>query len=297
MSKKPISPLRQRLIDDMTARRFSEDTKKDYVRNVRKFADFLGRSPNTATSEDLRRFQLHMAQQQVGPSTINAAITALRFFFTVTLEKPDLVRPLRIVTEPRKAPVVLSQEEVSRLLQAAPGLKYKAALSAAYGAGLRVSEVTHLKVSDIPGSSPGTSERMMLRVEQGKGQRDRDVMLSPQLLQLLREWWKAARPQVWLFPGQNPINPVTARQLNRAVTAAKDLAGISKRVSPHTLRHSFATHLLEQGVDIRVIQVLLGHAKLETTALYTRVAVSTVRDIKSPLDRLGVKLTKRTPPS
>ena len=251
MSKKPISPLRQRLIDDMTARRFSEDTKKDYVRNVRKFADFLGRSPNTATSEDLRRFQLHMAQQQVGPSTINAAITALRFFFTVTLEKPDLVRPLRIVTEPRKAPVVLSQEEVARLLQAAPGLKYKAALSVAYGAGLRVSEVAHLKVSDID------SERMMLRVEQGKGQRDRDVMLSPQLLQLLREWWKAARPQVWLFPGQNPINPVTARQLNRAVTAAKDLAGISKRVSPHTLRHSFATHLLEQGVDIRVIQVLL----------------------------------------
>jgi integrase/recombinase XerD len=297
MSKTPVSPLRQRLIDDITARRFSEDTKKDYVRNVRKFADFLGRSPNTATSEDLRRFQLHMAQQQVGPSTINAAITALRFFFTVTLEKPDLVRPLRIVTEPRKAPVVLSQEEVSRLLQAAPGLKYKAALSVAYGAGLRVSEVAHLKVSDIPGSSPGTSERMMLRVEQGKGQRDRDVMLSPQRLQLLREWWKAARPPVWLFPGQNPINPITPRQLNRAVTAAKDLAGISKRISPHTLRHSFATHLLEQGVDIRVIQVLLGHAKLETTALYTRVAVSTIRDIKSPLERLGVNLASRSPPA
>src|SRR5271157_4708407 len=275
MSKKPVSPLRQRLIDDMTARRFSEDTKRDYVRNVKKFATFLDRSPGTATSEDLRRFQLHMAQQQASPGTINAAITALRFFFTVTLEKPDLVRPLRIVTEPRKAPVVLSQEEVARLLQAAPSLKYKAALSVAYGAGLRVSEVAHLKVSDIPGSSPGTSQRMMLRVEQGKGQRDRDVMLSPQLLQLLREWWKAARPQVWLFPGQNPINPVTARQLDRAVTAAKDLAGISKRVSPHTLRHSFATHLLEQGVDIRVIQVLLGHAKLETTALYTRVAINT----------------------
>ena len=250
MSKKPVSPLRQRLIDDMTARRFSEDTKRDYVRNVKKFATFLDRSPGTATSEDLRRFQLHMAQQQASPGTINAAITALRFFFTVTLEKPDLVRPLRIVTEPRKAPVVLSQEEVARLLQAAPSLKYKAALSVAYGAGLRVSEVAHLKVSDID------SQRMMLRVEQGKGQRDRDVMLSPQLLQLLREWWKAARPQVWLFPGQNPINPVTARQLNRAVTAAKTLAGISKRVSPHTLRHSFATHLLEQGVDIRVIQVL-----------------------------------------
>ena len=218
MSKKPVSPLRQRLIDDMTSRRFSEDTKRDYVRNVKKFASLLDRSPGTATSEDLRRYQLHMAQQQASPSTINSAITALRFFFTVTLEKPDLVRPLRTVTEPRKAPVVLSQEEVARLLQAAPSLKYKAALSVAYGAGLRVSEVAHLKVSDID------SGRMMLRVEQGKGQRDRDVMLSPQLLQLLREWWKAARPQVWLFPGQNPINPVTARQLNRAVTAAKDLA-------------------------------------------------------------------------
>ena len=290
MSDKPISPLRQRMIDDMTARRFTEDTQRDYIRNVRMFAAFLGRSPDTATKDDLRRFQLHMARQQISPGSINAAIAALRFFFNVTLERPDLVRPLTTVNEPRRAPVVLSPEEVARLLEAAPGLKYKAALSVAYGAGLRVSEVAHLKVSDID------SQRMMLRVEQGKGQRDRDVMLSPQLLQLLREWWKAARPQVWLFPGQTPINPVTARQLNRAVTAAKDLAGISKRVSPHTLRHSFATHLLEQGVDIRVIQVLLGHAKLETTALYTRVAVNTVRDIKSPLDRLGVSLTKKTPP-
>ena len=291
MSDNPISLLRQRMIEDMTARRFKEKVQKDYVRHVRTFTKFLGRSPDTATSEDLRRFQLHMARQQIGAPTINSAIAALRFFFSMTLERPDLVRPLRIVTTPRKAPVVLSPEEVARLLQAAPGLKYKAALSVAYGAGLRVSEVANLKVSDID------SGRMMLRVEQGKGQRDRDVMLSPRLLELLREWWKAARPQVWLFPGQNPINPVTPRQLNRAVTVAKDLAGISKRVSPHTLRHSFATHLLEQGVDIRVIQVLLGHAKLETTALYTRVAVSTVRDIKSPLDRLGVNLTKKTPPA
>ena len=290
MSEKPISPLRQRMIDDMTARRFKEKVQKDYVRHVRNFAAFLGRSPDTATSDDLRRYQLHMAQQQISAGSINAAIAALRFFFTVTLERPDLVRPLRIVNEPRKAPVVLSPEEVARLLEAAPGLKYKAALSVAYGAGLRVSEVANLKVSDID------RERMTLRVEQGKGQRDRYVMLSPRLLELLREWWHAARPQVWLFPGQNPINPVTARQLNRAVTAAKTMAGISKRVSPHTLRHSFATHLLEQGADIRVIQVLLGHAKLETTALYTRVAVNTVRDIKSPLDRLGVNLTKRSRP-
>jgi site-specific recombinase XerD len=265
--------------------------QKAYVRQVRTFAAFLGRSPDTATSDDLRRFQLHMAQRQISAGSINAAIAALRFFFTVTLERPDLVRPLTIVNEPRRAPVVLSQEEVARLLEAAPGLKYKAALSVAYGAGLRVSEVANLKVSDID------SQRMTLRVEQGKGQRDRYVMLSPQLLELLRDWWRASRPQVWLFPGQNPINPMTARQLNRAVHAAKNLAGISKRVSPHTLRHSFATHLLEQDVDIRVIQVLLGHARLETTALYTRVAVNTVRDIKSPLDRLDIKLTKKTPPA
>jgi site-specific recombinase XerD len=291
MPDKPISPLRQRMIDDMTARRLSEATQKDYVRNVRTFTPFLGRSPDTATSDDLRRFQLHMAQRQISPRSINAAIAALRFFFIVTLERPDLVRPLRIVNEPRKAPVVLSQEEVARLLEAAPGLKYKAALSVAYGAGLRVSEVANLKVSEID------SERMTLRVEQGKGQRDRYVMLSPQLLELLRDWWRAARPQVWLFPGQNPINPITPRQLNRAVTTAKTLAGILKRVSPHTLRHSFATHLLEQGVDIRVIQVLLGHAKLEMTALYTRVAVNTVRDIESPLERLGINLASRSPPA
>jgi integrase/recombinase XerD len=291
MIDKPVSPLRQRMIDDMTARRFKEKVQKDYVRHVRIFAAFLGRSPDTATSEDLRRFQLHMAQQQISAGSINAAIAALRFFFTVTLERPDLVRHLTTVNKPRKAPVVLSEEEVARLLEAAPGLKVKAALSVAYGAGLRVSEVVALKVSDID------SERMTLRVEQGKGQRDRYVMLSPQLLELLREWWRAARPQAWLFPGQNPVNPMSGRQLNRAVHAAKNLAGISKRVSPHTLRHSFATHLLEQNVDIRVIQVLLGHAKLETTALYTRVAVNTIRDVTSPLERLGLNLVSRSPPA
>ena len=291
MIDKSISPLRQRMIDDMTARRFKEKVQKDYVRHVRTFAAFLGRSPDTATSEDLRRFQVHMARQQIGVPTINAAIAALRFFFNVTLERPDLVRPLTSVHEPRKAPVVLSQEEVARLIEAAPGLKYKAVFGVAYGAGLRVSEVVALKISDID------SERMTLRVEQGKGQRDRFVMLSPQLLELLRGWWKAARPRAWLFPGQNPVNPMTARQVVRAVHAAARAAGIAKRVSPHTLRHSFATHLLEQNVDIRVIQVLLGHAKLETTALYTRVAVNTIRDVTSPLERLGVNLTGQSPPA
>ncbi len=291
MLDKPISPLRRRMIDDMTARRFKEKVQKDYVRHVRNFAAFLRRSPDTATSEDVRLFQVHMAKQQIGAPTINSAVAALRFFFNVTLERPDLARHLTTVHKPRKAPVVLSQEEVVRLLEAAPGIKYKAAFSVAYGAGLRVSEVVALKVSAID------SERMTLRVEQGKGQRDRYVMLSPQLLGVLREWWKAARPRAWLFPGQNPVNPMTARQLDRAVRAAAHEAGIAKRVSPHTLRHSFATHLLEQNVDIRVIQVLLGHAKLETTALYTRVAVNTIRDVISPLERLGVKLTGQSPPA
>jgi integrase/recombinase XerD len=201
MSDKPISPLRQRMIEDMAARRFKEKVQKDYVRHVRTFAAFLGRSPDTATKEDLRRFQLHLALQQISPGSINAAVTALRFFFTVTLERPDLVRPLTIVNKPRKAPVVLSQEEVALLLEAAPGLKYKAALSVAYGAGLRVSEVAHLKVSDID------SQRMTLRVEQGKGQRDRYVMLSPQLLELLRAWWKAARRG----PGCSPARTRSTR--------------------------------------------------------------------------------------
>jgi integrase/recombinase XerD len=291
MLDKPISPLRQRMIDDMTARRFKEKVQKDYIRHVKTLAAFLGRSPDTATSEDVRLFQLHLAKQQIGAPTINAAIAALRFFFNVTLERPDVVRSLTSIHEPRKAPVVLSPEEVARLLEAASGLKYKAALGVAYGAGLRVSEVVTLKVSDID------SQRMTLRVEQGKGQRDRYAMLSPQLLELLRQWWRAARPQAWLFPGQNPVNPMTARQLGRAVHTAAQAAGIAKRVSPHTLRHSFATHLLEQNVDIRVIQVLLGHAKLETTALYTRVAVNTIRDVVSPLERLGVNLTGQSPPA
>ena len=188
------------------------------------FKDFLGGSPDTATSEDLRLFQLHMTRSHFGAPSINCAIVALRFFFKVTLERPDLVRHLTFVHEPRKLPIVLSPEEVARLLEAAPGVKYKAALSVAYGAGLRVSEVVSLKVSDID------SKRMMLRVEQGKGGKDRYAMLSPQLLELLRDWWRIARPQVWLFPGRDPINPMSTRQLNRACHAAAHMAEITKRV-------------------------------------------------------------------
>jgi len=286
MTDKPISPLRQRMIEDMTARHFAEKAQKDYIRYVKSFAAFLGRSPDAASAEDLRLFQQHMTKTHVSPGVVNATVVALRFFFKVTLERDDLVRRLTLVSEPRRVPIVLSPEEVARLLTAAPGVKYKAALGVAYGAGLRVSEVVALKVSDID------NKRRLLRVEQGKGRKDRFVMLSPQLLELLRDWWQVARPRGWLFPGLDPVNPMSARQLCRAVSAAARAAGIAKRVSPHTLRHSFATHLLEQNVDIRVIQVLLGHAKLETTALYTRVAVNTIRDVTSPLERLGLNLAK-----
>jgi site-specific recombinase XerD len=280
MNGESISPLRRRMIEDMTVRKFAEKTQKDYIRHVKGLTSFLGRSPDTATAEDLRRYQLHLTESGIRPPSINGAVSALRFFFSVTLDRPDVTKLLAFVAEPRKIPVVLSPEEVTRFLDAAPGPKYKAAFGAAYGAGLRVSEVVALKVSDVD------SGRMVLRIEQGKGRKDRFAMLSPQLLALLRDWWRIAQPQIWLFPGRDRINPLTTRQFNRAVHAAAHMAEIAKRVTPHTLRHSFATHLLEQNIDIRVIQVLLGHAKLETTSLYTRVATNTIRTVMSPLDRL-----------
>ena len=290
MNEKPISPLRQRMIEDMTVRNFVEKTRNDYIRQVKTFTAFLGRSPDQAIPEDLRRFQLHQTRAGVRPPSINGSVAALRFFFTVTLDRPEMARHLTFVREPRKMPVVLSPEEVARLLEAAPGPKYKAALSAAFAAGLRVSEVVSLKVSDIH------SERMLLRIEQGKGRKDRFAMLSPQLLELLRDWYRIARPAVWLFPGRDLMLPMTTRQFTRAVHAAANMAKIKKRVTPHTLRHSFATHLLEQKTDVRLIQVLLGHAKLDTTMLYTHVATNVIREVMSPLDRLTPLTSKRSDP-
>jgi integrase/recombinase XerD len=292
----PITPLRQRMQQDMLMRGLGPHTQQDYVRHVRCFAAFLGRAPDTATTEDIRRFQLHQHESGVGPATINGAVSALRFLFTVTLRRRDLARALVVTRYPRKLPEVLSVEEAARLLEAAPGIKYKAALGVAYGAGLRVSEVAHLKVDDID------STRMLIRVEQGKGRRDRNAMLSPQLLELLRLWWREGKrrgvmlPHGWLFPGRSCTAPISSRQLHRAVQEAAEVAGIRKRVSPHTLRHSFATHLLEQDVDIRVIQVLLGHSKLDTTALYTKVSTRTIHAVAGPLDRLMALMEGKTPP-
>jgi site-specific recombinase XerD len=280
-------PLRRRMTEDMTVRGFTASTQRGYIRAVGDFTAFFGRSPDSAgaedlrRSEDLRRYQLHMRSSGASATTMNAAVSALRFFFGVTLGRDDANQGMTTLREPRKLPVVLSPEEVARLLDAAPGLKYRAALSVAYGAGLRASEVVSLKLTDID------SSRMVIRVEQGKGRKDRYAMLSEPLLHLLRTYWKASRPQGWLFPGQNPVNPLTTRQLRRAFDDAKVAAGIDKRVSLHTLRHCFATHLLEQKVDIRVIQVLLGHKKLDTTARYSQVASTTLRAVKSPLEHLS----------
>ena len=281
-----VSPLRQRMLDDMRMRKLAGKTQAAYVRAVYRLASFLDRSPDTATAEDLRRFQLDMVDGGTSPITVNATITGLKFFFDITLDRAELMRKMQPVHVPRVLPVVLSRAEVAQLISAAPNLKYRAMLSVAYGAGLRASEVVALKVTDVDG------QRMVLRVEQGKGQKDRYAMLSPVLLELLRNWWRQAHaqgkmlPNGWLFPGQNPIDPLGTRQLNRAIHEAADAAHLDKRVSLHTLRHSFATHLLEQKTDIRVIQVLLGHKKLETTSLYTQVATEILREVVSPLDRL-----------
>ena len=277
------------MIDDMRLRKLSAKTQTGYIRAVRRFAGFLGRVPDTANAEDLKRYQLHLVEQGMSSGSLNDTITGLKFFFEITLENPEVMTKMSHVYEPRKLPVILSLEEVTRLLQAAGGPKYQAALGVAYGAGLRANEVVHLTTSDID------SERMVIRVEQGKGKRDRYAMLSPTLLALLRAWWRHANvhrqllPGGWLFPGQNPVNPLSTRQLNRAFHFARKAAEIDKAVSLHSLRHAFATHLLEHHEDIRVIQVLLGHQKLENTARYSQVAAKRLREVKGPLEYLEIR--------
>jgi integrase/recombinase XerD len=286
MNQSNISPLRQRMIDDMSLRKLNPKTQTQYIRAVKRLTQFMQRSPDSASAEDLRLFQKHLVEQGTSAVTINATITGLRFLFDVTLDQPQMLRRMSPVRAPQKLPRVLSIEEVARLLRCAPNLKAKTALSVAYGAGLRANEVVQLKVGDID------SERMLLRVEEGKGGRDRQAMLSPDLLTLLRAWWREGHrlgkmlPGGWLFPGMDPVNPMTPRQLNRMIKQAAESAGVQHTVSMHTLRHSFATHLLEQKVDIRVIQVLLGHKKLTTTARYAHVANRTLSEVVSPLEAI-----------
>ncbi len=299
MASKTITPLRARMIEDMTARKLSSATQKGHIRACRHFAAFLGRTPESARPEDVRRFQVHLAESGISLSNRNRTMTGLKFLFRVSLRRLDLANEIYHLREPQRLPKVLSPDEARRLLLMAKNLKTRALLSLAYGCGLRAGEVVRLRAGDID------SANGIIRVVQGKGRKDRQVMLSKDMLALLREWWQV-RPsrhdhgvppnERWLFPGRRAGRPTTTRQFSRLFHEAVDAAGITKPMTLHCLRHSFATHLLERGTDIRHIQALLGHEKLDTTARYTRVATGTIAAIESPLDLLagpGSKVRKR----
>lgn len=278
------NPLRRRMIEDMTVRNLSPATQRSYLHAVRKFSRYFGRSPDRLDIEDVRAFQVYLVAQGVSWPALNQTVCALRFFYGVTLDRAEIPERIAYAREPRKLPVILGADEVVRFLEAVPSLKTRAALTTAYAAGLRASEAVSLKLADID------SSRMLIQVRHGKGAKDRTVMLSPQLLSILRTYWRLARPKVWLFPGRDGMKPIDVQVLHAACRSAAKAAGLAKRVSVHTLRHSFATHLLESGVDIRIIQVLLGHNSLSTTARYTQVATTTIARTQSPLDRLDLEV-------
>jgi site-specific recombinase XerD len=290
MSTVTVSPLRQRMIEDMNARKLCAETQRGHIHSCRRFAAFLKQSPDTATAEDIRRFQLHLSETGVSICNRNRIMTGLRFLLRVTLRRLDLAAEIYHIREPQKIPLVMSQDETRRLLAVATSLKARTLLSLGYGCGLRAGEVVRLKVKHIDRA------QNIIRVEQSKGRKDRNVMLSAEMLDLLRQWWKvrpsrhdAGTPmeERWLFPGAKRGQTMSTRQLNRLFHEAADAAGIRKGVTLHALRHSFATHLLEHGTDIRKIQALLGHDKLDTTARYTRVATGMIAGIESPLDLLS----------
>ncbi|GBE44064.1 MAG TPA: integrase [Rhizobiales bacterium] len=279
-----MSPLRRRMTEDMTIRNLSPTTQRSYIHAVKKFSAYFGRSPDGLDLEDVHAYQVHLVSRGVAWGTLNQVVCALRFFYGVTLGQDTVPERIPYARQPRTLPVVLSPDEVVRFLEAVSSLKCRTALTTAYAAGLRVSEVVALKVGDID------SRRMVIRVEQGKGAKDRYAMLSPQLLGILRAYWKFARPRIWLFPGRDEERPLHPNALHPACRAARAAAGLDKRVTVHTLRHSFATHLLEQGTDIRIIQALLGHRNLSSTARYTQVAMNTIRGTESPLEHLTLEV-------
>jgi len=279
-----MSPLRRRMIEDMTVRNLSPATQRSYLHAVAKFSRYFGRSPDRLDLEDVRAFQVHLVANGISWPALNQTVCALRFFYGVTLGHGEIPERIPYAREPRKLPVVLSADEVVRFLEAVPSLKARTALTTAYAAGLRASEAVGLKVGDID------SGRMVVRVEHGKGGKDRYVMLSAQLLGILRIYWRLARPAEWLFPGREESKPIDVQVLHSACRSARIAAGLDKRVTVHTLRHSFATHLLENGTDIRIIQVLLGHANLSSTARYTQVSAGLIRRTESPLDRLKLEV-------
>jgi integrase/recombinase XerD len=276
-----MTPLRQRMIEDMRIRNYSPKTIKDYVSRVARFARYFGKSPDQLGPEHIHGYQVHLLEEKSSWSNFNNAVCALRLFYRVTLKKDWMIKHLPYGKRPKTLPVVLSKDEVLRLFAALHKLSHRIILMTAYSAGLRASEVARLRVEDID------CGRMLIRVRQGKGQKDRYVMLSATLLEVLGGYGKLAQPTDWLFPGERAGHYISPRTLNRACKDAAEAAGIQKRITMHTLRHCFATHLLESGIDIRTIQKLLGHAKLETTSRYTHVSDAKLRSTPSPLDLLA----------
>ncbi len=285
LAARKISPLRQRMIDDMTVRNFAPNTILCYLKQVSYFARHFGKSPNRLGPEEIRSYQIYLAKERkVGISSRTVAVSALRFLYHVTLKQDRIIEMIPFPKQEYPLPVILSPEEVMRLLEAAPSLTHHVIFSTMYGTGLRVSEALHLRVPDLD------SQRMMIRIEQGKGHRDRYVPLSPKLLELLRTYWRKLRPQPWLFPGQFPNQPLRREAVRDAIARASERAGLKKQISPHSLRHAYAVHLLEAGTDLRKIQLLLGHRSLSTTARYLRLATTTVCATTSPLDLLPLPI-------
>lgn len=277
-----MTPLRQRMLDDMQIRHLAPATQRAYVEHVGQFARYFGRSPAALGPEEIRAYQVYLAKdKQVAPATLGVAVAALRFLYTVTLQKRWAVEVVIPTPKTRDIlPVVLSPAEVIRFLDSIDTAKHRTILTTCYAAGLRISEAVRLTLPAID------SQRMVLRIEQGKGQKDRYVMLSPKLLEILRDWWRVSRSRPWLFPGDRPGEPLTTRAVNRACRKAHRRCGIPKPITPHSLRHAFAVHLLEAGTDVRTIQLLLGHRSLATTARYLRIATIKVCATVSPLDLL-----------